>query len=36
MTRRPNDKMDCGLKEMHQIDYDLQEMNDAVTKAEVM
>ena len=28
--------MDCGLKEMNEIDYELQEMNDAVTKAEVM
>ena len=46
MTRRLNDKidyglkeinnMDYGLKEMNEMDYGLKEMNDTMTKAEVM
>ena len=46
MTRRLNNKMDYGLKEinerdyglkeMNEMDYDLKEMNDTMTKAEVM
>ena len=36
VTRRLNDKMDYGLKEMNEMDYGLKEMNDAMRKAEVM
>ena len=46
MTRRLNNKMDYGLKEinerdyglkeLNEMDYDLKEMNDTMTKAEVM
>ena len=46
MTRRLTDKMDYGLKEMNEMDYGLKknnkmdyglkEINDTMTKAEVM
>ena len=46
VTRRLNDKidyglkeineMDYGLKEMNEMDYGLKKMNDTMTKAEVM
>ena len=36
VTRRLNDKMDYGLKEINEMNYGLKEMNDAMTKAEVM
>ena len=44
LTRKLNEKMDYGLKEMHEMDhglkkmnkmdYGLKEMNDTMTKAE--
>ena len=46
LTRRLNEKMDYGFKEMNEMDYGLKkmnkmdyglkEMNDTMTKAEVM